>query len=434
MKKGKYLKQFTFALSLLSGAASAQHTDFKFDFGSGKTAKGYQAVPATVTYTPAVGYGFDFGTTVKAVNRKGKNALTSDFVTSETPFYFSVKVPEGNYRVTLTMGDKLKKTVTTVKAESRRLMLEQVEAAPGEFATETFIVNIKDRNIDQKNQVSLKPRELTKLDWDNKLTLEFTCQTPLNGIEITKVEDQVTVYLAGNSTVVNQDEEPWASWGQMIPRFFKPGVAIANHAESGLSLGSFMSSKRLDKVLSVLQPGDFVFIEFGHNDEKEKGPEDGPYKSYSDRLHHFATAIKAKGATPVILTPTARRSFNQQGEMTNSHGDYPDAAKKVAAAENVALIDLTSLTTTLYETLGPEGSKKAFVIYPEQGLNDNTHFNPYGAYQIAKLVAQSIKDQGLGLAQYLHSTPSYTPTQPDDFEKFNWPPSPKVSMLKPDGN
>src|SRR5690606_5139642 len=169
----------------------------------------------------------------------------------------------------------------------------------------------------------------------------------LSSMEISRVEDQVTVFLAGNSTVVNQEEEPWASWGQMIPRFFKPGVAIANHAESGLSLGSFLSSRRLDKVLSVMKPGDYLFIEFGHNDEKEKGPEAGAYRSYTKRLHHFITEAKKKGGRPVILTPTARRSFGQDGKMTNSHGDFPDAARKAAAAENIPLIDLTALTTTL---------------------------------------------------------------------------------------
>ncbi|TXK22481.1 rhamnogalacturonan acetylesterase [Pontibacter qinzhouensis] len=434
MKNRSIIKPLAAALLLFSGAASAQQTSFRFDFGSGKTAKKYLPVPPATPYGGTTGYGFDLGTSVTAVSRKNKNPLTSDFVTSDQAFYFSVAVPEGNYKVTLTLGDLQSSTQSTVKAESRRLMLEQLQTEPGQVVTQTFVVNIKNRQIDNARQVSLKPREETKLDWDDKLTLEFSAHTALSSLEIEKVEDQVTVYLAGNSTVVNQEEEPWASWGQMIPRFFGPGVAIANHAESGLSLGSFMSSKRLDKVMSIIKPGDFLFIEFGHNDEKEKGPEDGPYKSYTERLRFFVKEVKSKGATPIILTPTARRSFNASGEMTNSHGDYPDAARKVAAAEQVALIDLTQLTTTLYETLGPEGSKKAFVIYPEQGLNDNTHFNTYGAYQIAKLVVQEIKNQNLSLSTYLRQTPDYLPTHPDDFEKFNLPASPKGSLTKPDGN
>ena len=120
--------------------------------------------------------------------------------------------------------------------------------------------------------------------------------------------------------------------------------------------------------------------------------------------------------------------------MTNSHGDFPDAARKVAREENVPLIDLTAHTTTLYETLGEEGSKKAFVIYPELNLNDNTHFNTYGAYQIAKIVAQGIKSNKLKLAAYLVEMPAYSPARPDAFENFSWPPSPQSSVVKPDGN
>ncbi|WP_460893496.1 rhamnogalacturonan acetylesterase [Rufibacter soli] len=421
------------AFLLLGPAAFAQKTDYKFDFGGKEVAKGYTRVSAADTYSDSKGFGFEASTPVKEVDRGGKDALKRDFVTSEKPFYFSVKVPEGNYKVTVTLGDAKGKSTTTVKAESRRLMLEKVATRQGEFATKTFIVNIKDRQINATTKVGLKQREESKLDWDNKLTLEFALQPALAAVEITKVEDQITVFLAGNSTVVNQEEEPWASWGQMIPRFFKPGVAIANHAESGLSLGSFISSRRLDKILSVIKPGDYVFVEFGHNDEKEKGPNAGPYKSYTERLQLFAKEVKGKGGHLVILTPTARRSF-KDGVMTNSHGEYPDAARKVALEANVPLIDLTAMTTTLYEALGVEGSKNAFVIYPEQGLNDNTHFNTYGAYQIAKIVAEGIKANKLKLAKYLVEMPAFDPKKPDAFQNFQWPASPTASLVKPDGN
>jgi len=414
--------------------SSTDKSTLKFDLGTERAAKGYTAVTPETIYSSERGYGFDFGTTPKAVDRGGNDLLKGDFVSSDQPFYFSVKVPEGNYKVTVTLGDSNGKTATTIKSESRRLMVENVQTESGEFRKETFIVHVKDRNIDANTQVGLKPRELTKLDWDDKLTLEFDLQTAVNAIEIEKVEDQVTVFLAGNSTVVNQDEEPWASWGQMIPRFFKPGVAISNHAESGLSLGSFIGSRRLAKILSIMKPGDYVFVEFGHNDEKEKGPNDGPYKSYSERLRTFATEVKSKGANLVIITPTARRSFGADGKMNNTHGDYPDAAKKVAQEVNVPLIDLTALTTTMFEAMGDENSKRAFVIYPEQNLNDNTHFNPYGAYEIAKIIATAIKDKNLGIAKFLVDMPSFDPAKPDSFELFNWPPSPKASMVKPDGN
>lgn len=399
-----------------TGMAQKQ-LSFSYDFGKGRISRGSTRVDTSDSYTPAKGYGFDFGT------RPGTH-----------PYYFSVRLPEGNYSVTLQLGSPLRAALTTVKAESRRLMLENVSTAAGKFVTKTFTLNIKDRNITGGGQVKLKPRELSKLDWDDKLTLEFDLQSSVQSIVIRKAEAPVTVFLAGNSTVVNQDEEPWASWGQMIPRFFKPGIAIANHAESGLSLGSFIGSKRLEKVLSVIKPGDYVFVEFGHNDEKEKGPGDGPYQSYTERLHLFAKAVKSRNARLVILTPTARRSFNAAGELENSHGDYPDAARKVAEEEGLPLIDLTALTTSLYQALGAEGSKKAFVIYPELQLNDNTHFNPYGAYEIAKIVVQGIKSSVPDLAAYLYNLPAFDPSHPDPFASFNWPPSPKTNLTRPDGN
>lgn len=164
----------------------------------------------------------------------------------------------------------------------------------------SFIVNIRKPQISSGGKVSLKPREVGNLDWDDKLTLEFNNSKPVvDAIEIEKVENQATVYLAGNSTVVDQDEEPWASWGQMITRFLKPGVAIANHAASGLSLGSFLESHRLDKILSLIKPGDYLFIEFGHNDQKEKGPEDGAYGSYTQRLKLFIHKVREYKGIPV---------------------------------------------------------------------------------------------------------------------------------------
>lgn len=400
------------------GKSRAEKNSWKFDLSTGRSKPGFVQVKPSNSYSDDSGWGFDFLTGPQTGG----------------PFYFSVKVPEGNYRVTLTLGARKKPGTTTVKAESRRLMLEGVETRPGQQLKRSFIVNVKDRKIEAGREVNLKPRELSKLDWDDKLTMEFSAQAPVAAIEIEKADDQVTVFLAGNSTVVNQEEEPWASWGQMIPRFFKPGVAIANHAESGLSLGSFIGSRRLEKILAVIKPGDYVFVEFGHNDEKEKGPNDGPYKSYTERLKIFARSVKAKKGNLVILTPTARRSFNASGVMVNSHGEYPDAARKVAAEEGVPLIDLTAATTRMYEALGVEGSKNAFVIYPEQNLNDNTHFNPYGAYQIAKIVVQAIREKKLTLARYLVAMPAFDSSAPDPFSAFRWLPSPKVSSVKPDGN
>ncbi|MDT3404089.1 rhamnogalacturonan acetylesterase [Mucilaginibacter terrae] len=415
--------------------ANAQATSYKFDFGTSKVKSGFTQVKTDKTYIDA--YGFDFGTTAQTVPAKGKN---SGYITADKPFYFSVNVPEGNYKVTLTLGGT-DASLTTVKAESRRLMLEKVATQPGETKKVSFIVNVRKPEIGTTDRVKLKPRENGKLDWDDKLTLEFDEQPSIAAMEIEKVDNQITVYLAGNSTVVDQDDEPWAAWGQMIPRFFKPGVAIANHAESGLTLGSFMGSKRLDKVMSTIKPGDYLFIEFGHNDQKEKGPNDGPYKSYTERFKTFIGRARAKGAIPVIVTSTSRRSFDADGKTVNTLGDYPAAARKIAEEEKVTLIDLNAMTAKFYDAMGVEPSKKAFVHYPantfpgqDKALEDNTHFNPYGAYELAKCIVEGIKASDLKLKKYLVDIPAFDPSHPDAFDSFSWPMSPKNSTIKPDGN
>ena len=443
--KSLRLAQIIFLFVALSLSAIAQQkTSYKFSFGQAKVPAGYTQVKPEMAYSKEVGYGFDFGTKPISVDRGGKDALKAGFCTSDKPFYFSVALPEGNYAVKITMGDLKEATTTTVRAESRRLMLEKVQTAPGKFETKTIMLNIRIPEIaGTTNKVKLKPRELTKLNWDDKMTLEFANTRPcINAIEITKVEDAITVYLAGNSTVVDQDDEPWCSWGQMIPQYFKQNVVISNQAESGLTLGSFLGDRRLEKVLSTMKTGDYLFIEFAHNDQKEKGPNDGAYKSYTERFKIFISKVKEKGGIPVIVTSTNRRTFGVDGKITNSLGDYPDAARKVAAEQNVTLIDLNAMTKTLYDVMGPDNSKHAFVIYPANtypgqtnAFNDNTHFNGYGAYELAKCVVEGIRTSKLDLAKYLiYGVKPFDPAHPDSFETFSLPLSPKSSVVKPDGN
>ena len=437
--------QIIFLFVALSFSAMAQQkTSYKFSFGPVKVPAGYTQIKPEMAYSKEAGYGFDFGSKPTTVDRGGKDALKAGFCTSDKPFYFSVALPEGNYAVKITMGDLKEVTITTVRAESRRLMLEKVQTAPGKFETKTIMVNIRIPEIaGTSNKVKLKSRELTKLNWDDKMTLEFANTRPcINAIEITKVEDAITIYLAGNSTVVDQDDEPWCSWGQMIPQYFKQNVVVSNQAESGLTLGSFLGDRRLEKVLNTMKAGDYLFIEFAHNDQKEKGPNDGAYKSYTERFRTFISEWRKKGGIPVIVTSTNRRSFGEDGKLTNSLGDYPDAARKVAVEQNVTLIDLNAMTKTFYEALGPDNSKKAFVIYPEntfpgqtRALNDNTHFNGYGAYELAKCVVEGIRTSKLGLSNYLiDGLKTFDPAHPDSFETFSIPLSPKSSVVKPDGN
>jgi len=247
---------------------ASERPAFKFDFGPGQVARGFTQVIETTLYNKEAGYGFDLGSKVKCIDRGGSDALQSDYCTSDQPFFFSIAVPEGNYSVTVTLGDLKGASNATIKAESRRLMLEGVTTTAGQFAVRTFTVNVRTPRIAPGGEVKLKPREIGVLHWDDKLTLEFNGSRPcVAALEITPVDDAITVYLVGDSTVTDQPTQPWNSWGQMLPRFFKAGVAVANHAESGESLKSSSHARRLDKVLSTIRPGDYLFIQSGPNDQ-----------------------------------------------------------------------------------------------------------------------------------------------------------------------
>lgn len=233
------------------------------------------------------GYGYDF--------------LPAPVKKSNEPFFFSVDVPDGNYLVTVTLGNARKAGSTTVRAESRRLFLENISTRKGEFLTYRFTVNKRNTIISDGEKVQIKEREKNKLNWDDKLTFEFNGDAPcLASLKIEPVNDVVTVFLAGNSTVVDQDNEPWASWGQMIPRFFDEHVCFANYAESGERADTFIKAGRLKKALTQMKKGDYMFIEFGHNDQKLKGPGKGAYYSFASNLKYFVDVVRAKGGIPVL--------------------------------------------------------------------------------------------------------------------------------------
>jgi lysophospholipase L1-like esterase len=360
---------------------------------------------------------------------------------SEKPFYFSVPVDDGNYLVTVTLGAKKRAAQTVVRAESRRLMVENCVTKKNQYETWRFIVSKRSPD----HGVKLKEREKDYLNWDELLTLEFNGSAPaVKSIRIEPDTTAVTVFLCGNSTVVDQELEPWASWGQMIPRWFTEKVAISNHAESGLSARTFIASNRLEKVLSMMKKGDYVVCEFGHNDQKEKRPGDGAYYHFAYHLKLFIDKVRAAGGQLIFVTPTQRRFFDEatHSKIQETHLDYPDAMRMVARREGIPLIELHDMTRDFFETLGFEGSKKALVHYPantfpgqEKELADNTHFNPYGAYEVAKMVVMGMKQLQLPIMDDLRRDwQDYNPTQPDDPDAFVWYPSVKQDVKKPDGD
>lgn len=366
-------------------------------------------------------------------------------VKSNAPFTRNIEVPDGNYKVTIVLGSKKKAGKTAVRAENRRLMVDEVATQKGQFKTVEFVVNKRTPEIEKGKRVKVKDREKNYNTWDNAINLEFTGAAPaVKEVKIERDTTATTIFLCGNSTVVDQPYEPWASWGQMIPRWFGPEVAISNNAESGLTAGSFLGSYRLDKILTMMKKGDYVICEFGHNDQKEKMAGAGAWYNFSYYLKIFIDKVRAKGGNIIFVTPTQRRRFDDatHSKILETHGDYPDAMRAVAKREGVPVIELHDMTRTFFETLGYENSKKALVHYPantfpgqDKPLADNTHFNPYGAYEIAKMVVMGMKQLNLPIVKYLRSDwKDFNPAQPDDYNKFVWYNSVQQDVTKPDGN
>ncbi|MCD8261357.1 MAG: rhamnogalacturonan acetylesterase [Bacteroides sp.] len=408
---------------LLAACTPKEDYLFRYTYDGGEEIK----ITAENIYTPEKRFGFD------------RETLAG----GDDPFYFSVDVPDGNYKVTLEIGSKKDAGRTTVRGESRRLFFNDLHTAKGEIITRTFVINKRNTLIGDGEEVKIKLRERSKLNWDDKLTLEFNGVAPrLRSLKIEKAEDVITLFLCGNSTVVDQDNEPWGSWGQMITAFFDDRVSVANYAESGESANTFIGAKRLKKALTQMKPGDYIFVEFGHNDQKQKGPGKGAYLSFTESLKEFIAAAREKEANLVFVTPTQRRRFDEERKIVDTHEDYPDAMRKLAADEYIPLIDLHAMTRTLYEAMGVEESKNAFVHYPAgtypgqtEVLADNTHFNTYGAYQIAQCVVEGMKAAGLEITNYLRTGyTGFDSAQPDALETFHWDESPFAEVEKPDGN
>lgn len=224
---------------------------------------------------------------------------------------------------------------------------------------------------------------------------------------------EITVFLAGDSTVANKpfrNGNPEKGWGQILPLYFKPGVRIDNHAVNGRSTKSFIVEGRWDSLISKVKAGDYVIIEFGHNDEKSEDPKRyAPAETdYSSNLRRFVSDVQQKNAVPILATPIVRRRFDDRGLFYDTHGTYPDAVRKVAAETSVILIDLHKLSMCLVEEFGQEKSKLLYLHIDTieyrhlcKPLADDTHLSPYGGFKICDMVVAELREKIPLLARYL---------------------------------
>ncbi len=222
-----------------------------------------------------------------------------------------------------------------------------------------------------------------------------------------------TLYVIGDSTAAQYGIEryPLFGWAQVLDHYFDDSKLIVRDAAvSGRSSKSFRDEGRWTPIQEALKPGDFVFIQFGHNDQKKDDPKRStdPYTTYTEQLKRYVAETRATGATPLLLTPINRNSWETPKKHINSLGDYPDAVRKLARDENIDLIDMHKLTHRYYQKLGQERATRLFItlpanlypVYPE-GKSDNTHLREQGAFAVSALAIKSIKKQHLALRDYL---------------------------------
>ncbi|MBI1226679.1 MAG: GntR family transcriptional regulator [Bacteroidetes bacterium] len=221
------------------------------------------------------------------------------------------------------------------------------------------------------------------------------------------------IYLVGDSTMAEKkpDRRPETGWGEMLPTFFEDGILIENHAKNGRSTRSFVEEGSWKVVMDKLKKGDYVFIEFGHNDSKEGTERYASPADYKQNLIRMAQEVRAKGGHPVLLTPVMRRKFDENGTLVDTHGDYPTKMREAAKEQKLPLIDMHQKSAAVLTKYGEAASKSLFLQlekgenpnYPD-GVADNTHFSPMGAKLMAELVVEGIREMDLPIRKYLKKT------------------------------
>ncbi len=404
MNKAQGSQSQAVAMEAAAEGQAVSVTSWKFNFGPDSERADetgdYLKVTATTAYEERGGYGFEAGSLVYEKQRIGDDdepnctrqhhnntGQTTMSARLHSGFCiplkasFIVDVPDGTYQVLLVAGDELAETVTRVKAGEGRLVLPTICTLPGQFAEVRFSVVVR----------------------GGRLRLSFSGPAPrINALEITLANQTMTIFLAGDSTVTDQPESgyPYCGWGQLLPAQFKHDVAVDNHAQSGRSSRSFIHEGRLSAILERIKPEDFLFIQFGHNDEKPD-PERGtdPFTTYKENLKKYIDAAREAKARPVLITPVHRRYFADDSTLTDTHGDYIIAVRELAEEEEVPLIDLAERSRLLFEQAGVEATKDDFMwVLPGEyvnfpsGVEDNTHFQERGARRLAQQVAEAIRE------------------------------------------
>ncbi|WP_189349738.1 rhamnogalacturonan lyase family protein [Zhihengliuella salsuginis] len=377
------------------------------DFGPGAVAGDHRAVDASTAYDAESRLGFVDPSAVTGTDNGGADALRADSV-AVAGTELVADLPNGDYTIGVVAGSAEAATDIAITAEQMS-KVAPVEKAAGEFHEMEFDLSLV----------------------DGQLNLEFAGDAAnLAGLTITQRGEreagaEPTVYITGDSTVqtYTDDYVPQAGWGQMLERFLSDDVAVDNHAIGGRSSKNFISQGRLDTVLGQIRPGDYLFVQFGHNDnsygvdDRYAAPAD--YRNY---LRAYVDGAVQRGATPILVTPVARRSFDEStGEFNVSFPDYVREASELAAETGTALVDLSASSRAYLDEIGPEQAKSVFLwvpagVYPNRpnGTQDDTHFQEYGAIAMARLIAQDVEQLDVALAEQVQDVapPADVPAAP----------------------
>ena len=373
-----------------------------------------QFVKRDMEFTKERGFGFDSST-------PNVDAITG----------FSLIVPPGDYSVQI----RLKNTSRiegrlVILAEDRRLFHTPVALGPRQGQSLDMVVNVRtpdlirsEHDVTTTPRVTLRGNEARSRNWDDQLNLTFVGRSEMIQSIFVQAINKQRILLAGDSTVTDQAEGDYASWGQILPRHLGKSVSVANHARSGETIKSFMAGLRWDKLTSETRPGDMVIIQFGHNDEKKQWPRTylAP-DTYESFLMSLVSDVRQRGGIPVLVTPVARYATHADLSLKNTHEFYDKAVLRAAEKAKVPYIDLNAKSLEFYRALGPQNVTKAF----GKGGTDRTHHNAYGAFMIACFVAQSLIDQNLVVLDHESKRPNCEPNHPlapQDFElsASDWP-------------
>ena len=331
----------------------------------------------------------------------------------------------GNYDVTVNLGTGKGPSANYVKFMGRRLAIDRTDVKAGETKAVTFTARVPGPYTTRRGDANSNRRLIIEM-FSNAPQADMPVFEPL----VVPNPKARTIYLCGDSTVTDQRNEPWGSWGQILPAFVRQGWSVSNFARSGLALKTFEHEGRLKRILEHLKKDDWVVIQFGHNDQKIKGEE--PENGYTRRLNEWIDKVSAKGAFVVLVTPVERRRFD---EKTGEHGGktlagYAEAVKSVAAARGVPVVDLNDASYRMHAKMGAKGSAK--IQCNNKGKIDNTHHNVYGAYEMARIVAAGLAEIPTIKDAIRDPYRSFNPESPDDDPKI--PPSGKTDYTKPEGS